>query len=126
MTAILTDAEAASGEINGAEWKWEKSRSRSSGWTAIDGAGAENMYYTRGGHYRLLPAGDGCTYDDTDDNEKTAQAVSVNKVREAPATTDEDPTFPAAPPSDRSVDENSPAGTRWASRWRPPTPLTTY
>ncbi len=111
LTATLTDAEASDAEVNGAEWKWEKSRSRSSGWTAIDGAGTENMYTpgeaTTGYYLRAM-----ATYDDTDDNERTPQAVSVNKVREAPATTDEEAAFPdATDANDRSVDENSPAGT---------------
>ena len=52
------------------------------------------------------------TYKDVEDIEKTAQVVSVNKVREAPDTEDATPIFPVDPASNaRSVDENSPAGT---------------
>ena len=52
------------------------------------------------------------TYEDADGNDKTAQAVSVNKVRAAPATTHETAAFPTdANANDRTVAENSPAGT---------------
>ncbi len=88
-------------------WKWEKSRSRSSGWTAIDGAGETETYQPTAaiGYLRAT-----ATYTDSDNEERTAHGVSVNRVRTAPTTTDEAATFPSGSGT-RSVDENSPAET---------------
>ena len=90
-------------------WKWEKSSSRSSGWTAIDDAGETETYQPDDaiGYLRAT-----ATYTDSDNGERTAHGVSVNRVRAAP-TTDAAATFPAADnANDRIVDENSPAGTK--------------
>ena len=91
-------------------WKWEKSRSRSSGWSAIDGAGSTDTYEPNGeiGYLRAT-----ATYRDSDNEERTVPAVSVNKVRAAPDSGEETAVFPdAANANDRSVDENSPADTK--------------
>ena len=90
-------------------WKWEKSRSRSSGWSEIDGAGETDTYQPDAviGYIRAT-----ATYTDSDNEERTAPGVSVNRVRAAPESTDQDPAFPtAANANNRSVDENSPAET---------------
>ena len=109
LTATLTDPEVAPLPTgNDVTWKWEKSRSRTSGWTALGGVDAamRTPDGTTDGYYLRATA----TYDDTANNDRTAQVVSVNKVRVAPTTTDEDATFPDGSDA-RSVDENSPAGT---------------
>ena len=110
LTATLTDPEVdplpAGTDV---AWKWEKSQDMSS-WTPIDSVSAamRTPDATTVGYYLRATA----TYDDTANNDRTAQAVSVNKVRAAPTTTDALAAFPT--PSDdnnRSVAENSPAGT---------------
>ena len=113
LTATLVDPEVPSPSVSGNDltWKWEKSQDKSS-WEPIDGAGTDDMYgpdASTEDYYLRATA----TYDDDDGNERTFAAVSVNKVRAEPDSTDPDATFPTADnANDRSVDENSPADTK--------------
>ena len=105
LTVSVTDPEATDTQIEAATWKWEKSRSRTSGWTAIDGA--VELTLTPDATIGYLRAT--ATYNDSFGNGKTEQAVSANTVRAVPSSA-VTYTFPLG--SDmRSVDENSPAGT---------------
>ena len=109
LTATLAAPEQH-GTTTTVTWKWEKSNSRTSGWSAIDGAGNTNTYQPEAeiGYLRAT-----ATYTDSDNEERTASAVSVNRVRAAPGSADEIAEFPtAANANDRSVDENSPADTK--------------
>ena len=108
LTATLIDPEVTSAQIDAAEWKWESSQRRTSGWTAIGGA-ADAMHSPDAiivGSYLRATA----TYKDADINDKMAQAVSVNKIRAAPTSTDENAKFPEDAGT-RRVAENSPAET---------------
>ena len=58
LTASLTDPEVTDDQITAATWKWEQSRSRTSGWTAISG-GNENDAHAGRYDQQLLPTGDG-------------------------------------------------------------------
>ena len=108
LTATLADPEVDSPDHT---WKWEQSRSRTSGWTAIGGGIAAELMpdATTTGNYLRATA----TYKDADDNDRTPQAVSVNRVRAAPATMDATRAEFDTPSdvNDRSVAENSPAET---------------
>ena len=108
LTASVTDPEVPTAADTDATWKWEKSRSRTSGWDG-DRRCRLKTYdspdATIVGYYLRATA----TYKDADFNDRTAQAVSVKKVRAAPATM-QDATFPSGSGA-RSVAENSPAGT---------------
>ena len=82
LAPILKLPNIAPGDV---AWKWEQSRSRTSGWTAIGGADVTATHLpdaNTDGYYLRATA----TYMDADNNDRTAQAVSVNKVRMAPAT----------------------------------------
>ena len=83
LTAAL-DAPEQSTTDTDVTWKWEKSQSRTSGWTTIDDADATNAYTptTATGSYYLRAT---ATYKDADGTDRTAAAVSANKMREAPA-----------------------------------------
>ena len=87
-------------------WAWERSTSRTSGWTAV--SGATSASYTTvdadADHYLRATA----SYDDGAGDGKSASAVSANPVR-APAPGNNDPSFTPAPDT-RTVDENEPAG----------------
>ena len=113
LTATLLDPEVPSPTASDNEltWKWEKSQDKSS-WEPIDGAGTDNMYVPDAStedYYLRATA----TYTDSDNEERTAAGVSVNRVRAEPDSTDPPATFPAAADAnDRSVDENSPADTK--------------
>ena len=113
LMATLVDPEVPSltADDNDLTWKWEKSQDKSS-WEPIDGAGTDEMYRpgaTTEDYYLRATA----TYDDDDGNERTFAAVSVNRVRPEPESTDAAATFPtAANANNRSVDENSPADTK--------------
>ena len=116
LMASLSDVEVTPNPPqagNDLAWKWERSRSRSSGWEAIHGEVTASLSPGEDdvGHYLRVTA----TYDvaSDDDTERTAQAVSLNKTRAAPLTADAIAVFPDTPSgaNDRSVDENSPAGT---------------
>ena len=110
LTATLIDPEVPVRSPT-ETWKWEKSRSRNSGWTAI-ADGTNNVYEpddTAINNYLRATA----TYKDADGNNRTAQAVSVNRARAAPATV-QAATFVTTPPGgndNRRVAENSPDGT---------------
>ena len=111
LMATLDDPEETLDTTNNgasdAKWKWEKSQDMSS-WTAVDSSDLRTRTRdtTTVGYYLRATA----TYDDSFGNGKTAQAVSVNKVRAAPTTAPATAMFPSG--SDmRDVDENSPAGT---------------
>ena len=101
LTAGLADPEV---DTPTPTWKWEKSQDMSS-WTPIDSVSEAERTpdATTEGYYLRATA----TYDD---EKRTAQAVSVNKVRAKPTTTDAMATFPPAATT-RMVAENSPAGT---------------
>ena len=106
LTATLTDPEV---ETLTPTWKWEKSQDMSS-WTPIDSVSeaARTPDATTVGYYLRATA----TYEDDNNNDRTAQAVSVNKVRAAPTTADANSAFPTEDDAnDRTVAENSPAGT---------------
>ena len=101
LTATLIDPEVDNPTPT---WKWEKSQDMSS-WAPIVDSVSERMRSpdaTTVGYYLRATA----TYDG---EKRTAQAVSVNKVRAAPTNAPATATFPAA--VTRDVDENSPAGT---------------
>ena len=79
LTATFTDldrASAAQPAVADVAWKWEKSQSRTSGWTAISGGTLISITpdATTTGYYLRATA----TYDDLDGDETTAQAVSAN------------------------------------------------
>ena len=112
LMATLDDPEVPSptADGNNLTWKWEKSQDMSS-WTALTIGPGTDMYTpleTDVDHYLRVTA----TYEDGDENERSAQVVSANMARAAPTTTDADSTFPTpADVNNRIVDENSPAGT---------------
>ena len=112
LTATLADPEAPNPA--NVTWKWERSRNKTSGFVLATGTGAATNAYTPvnddARHYVRVTV----TYEvaSDDDTERTAQAVSVNKARAAPTTTDETAVFPTpAADNNRSVDENLPAET---------------
>ena len=104
LNAFLTDPDMVSGPV---AWAWERSTSRTSGWTAI--SGATSASYTTvdadADHYLRASA----SYDDGAGAGKSASAVSANPVR-AQALGNSDPSFTPAPDT-RTVDENEPADT---------------
>ena len=107
LTATLTDPEVSNPTVT---WKWEKSRSRSSGWSLANAEATTESAYTPvkadEGYYLRVSA----TYEDGDGNELTVRAVSAARVRATPSETSADATFPTGSDA-RSVDENSPVGT---------------
>ena len=106
LVAVPTDPEVPNLDpADGVTWKWEKSQDMSS-WTAIAGGNAASYMpdATTTGYYLRVTA----SYKDADENDRTAQAVSANAVRVAPASTDAPASFLASAPS---VAENSPSGT---------------
>ncbi len=106
LFADLTEPDVVSGV---ATWSWERSTSRTSGWTAISGATSAS-YRTvdaDADHYLRATA----SYDDGEGAGNSASAVSANPVR-ALAPGNSDPSFPSASgPDTRTVDENEPVGT---------------
>ena len=108
LTATLTDDDATPAQVNDANWKWEHSSAANGPWTSVLTATAAT-YSPLGVLDKYLRAT--ATYTDEHGSDKTAQAVSANMVRAEPAANNVAPAFP--PGSDaRSVDENSPPGTR--------------
>ena len=122
LTATLTDDDAedtddtADGkQIDGAKWKWEQSSAAAGPWTPIL-TGTKAAYTPLGVEDKYLRVT--ATYEDEHGSDKTAQAVSANMVRAAPAANNADPVFPDEDPDidvtqvGRIVDENSPPGTK--------------
>ena len=104
LSARLTDPDVVSGAV---VWAWERSTSRTSGWTAISGAtSASYTTVDADADYYLRAT---ASYDDGAGAGKSASAVSANPVR-AFASGNSDPSFPSVPDT-RTVDENEPAGT---------------
>ena len=104
LRADLTDPDEPAGLVT---WSWERSTSRTSGWTAVSGATLAS-YQTvdaDADHYLRATA----SYDDGAGTGKSASAVSANPVR-APAPGNNDPSFLSGT-NTRTVDENERAGT---------------
>ena len=103
LFADLSDPDFVSGPV---VWSWERSTSRTSGWTPV--SGATSASYTTvaadADHYLRATA----SYDDGAGAGKSASAVSANPVR-ALAPGNNEPSFPSATDT-RTVDENEPAG----------------
>ena len=104
LSATPEDPDMVSGPV---AWAWERSTSRTSGWTPV--SGATSASYTTvaadADHYLRASA----SYDDGAGDGKSASAVSANPVR-ALAPGNNDPSFTPAPDT-RTVDENERAGT---------------
>ena len=113
LTVSVTDPDATTLQIEAATWKWEKSRSRTSGWTTIGGAAEDSRT-----HRMLLLPSSAPTYGrrrptrTADDNDKIAAGsvgqegaggayFHVTKPRTRSPTT----------PAREELTENSPAGT---------------
>ena len=103
VRASLDDPDVISGEVT---WKWERSKSRTSGWTLIDGETSESYTVAEDDldHYLRATA----SYKDGEGAGKSASAVSANPVRtrlfqlnnhEFPSSTDT-----------RTIAENAPVG----------------
>ena len=105
LTATLTDLD---GGLSGQSWTWERSPNRSSGWSTIGGASGRRYTPVDGdlNHYLRVTV----TYTDGDGPDKDEQATSMNRVQAAPVVNNP-PEFPN-PTEERSVLENSAAGTR--------------
>ena len=105
LTATLTDLD---GGLSGQSWTWERSPNRSSGWSTI--GGASGTRYTPVvddfDHYLRVTV----DYTDGHGSGKDEQATSMNRVQAAPVVNNP-PEFPN-PTEERSVLENSAAGTR--------------
>ena len=104
LNALLTDPDMVSSAVT---WSWERSTSRTSGWTAISGATSADNYtpVDADANYYLRAT---ASYDDGAGDGKSASAVSANPVRALASGTNE-PLFPSATDT-RTVDENEPAG----------------
>ena len=114
LTATLTDDDATGDQITAAKWEWEYSTAANGPWTSILTA-TTGIYPPLGVEDKYLRVT--VTYTDEHDSGKTAQAVSANMVRAAPAANNAAPVFPDEDAEDdviqvgRKVDENSPPGT---------------
>ena len=108
LTATLTDDDATPAQVTAAEWEWEHSSAVHGPWTQVLTATAAT-YSPLGVVDKYLRVT--ATYTDEHGSGKTAQAVSANMVRTAPAANNVAPAFPAGSDA-RSVDENSPSGTK--------------
>ena len=106
LNATLTDPDVVSDAV-AVTWAWERSTSRTSGWTPVSAAASESYQTVDAdtNHYLRTTA----SYDDGAGAGKSASAVSANPVR-ALASGNSDPSFPSAT-ENRNVDENEPAGT---------------
>ena len=105
LTATLTDLD---GGLSGQSWTWERSPNRSSGWSTIGGASGRRYTPVDGDldHYLRVTV----DYTDGHGSGKDEQATSMNRVQAAPVVNNP-PEFPN-PTEERSVLENSAAGTR--------------
>jgi hypothetical protein len=105
LTTTFTEADVPRNQ----SWQWARSTSRSGGWTDI-GSGKSDSYTPTlddvGYYLRVI-----LTYDDFHQTDRTLTAVSARSViRNKDINTD--PEFPASETGQRSIRENSPAGTR--------------
>ena len=103
LTATLEDDDGPTGTT----WQWYRTSSRGS--TGIAITNANSRFYTPvaedvGSYLRAV-----ASYDDGHGDDKSATAVSVNRVQEAPPAP-EPPAFPADGDYDRSILENLRAG----------------
>ena len=104
LTATLEDDDVPTSTT----WQWYRTSSRGSTGTAITGATSDNFIPEDPadvGYYLRAVA----MYDDGHGDDKTAFAVSANRVQEAPPG-QQPPVFPDNSDYDRSVRENLPAG----------------
>ena len=104
LEATLEDDDGPTGTT----WQWYRTSSRGSAGTAI--ANADSRFYTPvaddvGRYLRAV-----ASYDDGHGTGKTATAVSANRAQEAPPDP-EAPVFPADVDYERSIRENTRAGT---------------
>ena len=103
LTATLDDNDGPTGST----WQWHRTSSRSSTGTAITNANAR--FYTPDdddvGHYLRVVA----SYDDGHGDDKSAAAVSLNRVQAAPPAP-EPPVFPTDGNNDRGIRESLRAG----------------
>ena len=105
LTATLDDPDEVISTIN---WSWQRSRANSkTSWSTINGATSDSYTpaATDVGRYLRATA----SYDDGYSNGKTARAISENTVRVVPQNNNP-PRF-LTPFTNRTVDENSGAGT---------------
>ena len=103
LTATLEDDDGPTGTT----WQWHRTSSRGSAGTPI--TNADSRSYTPvaadvGSYLRAV-----ASYDDGHGDDKSAAAVSVNRVQEAPPDP-EAPVFPADGDYDRTIRENLSAG----------------
>ena len=105
-TAITAALDDPDGGVTGDTWKWESSSDQTT-WASISGATAAEYMPIVGDVNKYLRAT--ANYTDELGSSKSAQKVSVNKVRAAPLT-NSSPAFSAATAT-RSVEENAVPGT---------------
>ena len=103
LEATLTDPD---GSVTGENWVWEKSTSRTNGWSTISGATSASYTPVAGDVDNYLRAK--VTYTDRHGPNKMAYVVSDLVVRVEPPS-NRAPEFSAATAT-RSVDENTPPG----------------
>ena len=103
LTATLDDDDGPTGTT----WQWYRTSSRGSTGTAITGADSQSYTPTAAdvGRYLRVVA----SYEDGHGDDKSATAVSLNRVQAAPPAL-EPPVFPANGDYDRSIRENQRAG----------------
>ena len=126
LTATLSDPDNVTTDSD--KWQWARSRNGTSGWADIededdDQVGKTAIYMPVNddvGYYlrATVTYQDGESAADVQENDKTAQAVSTNPVRKTPYENaapvfqdDEGKEIPTDTPVERSVAENSRAGT---------------
>ena len=105
-TGVTAELEDGDDERN-VTWQWYRTSSRGSSGTEIDGATSPTYIPVGDDVGRYLRAV--ATYDDPHGDDKTAFAVSVNRVQEAPPQP-EPPVFPSTETGQRTIRENMPAG----------------
>ena len=101
LTATLDDDDGPTGTT----WQWYRTSSRGSTGTAITNSRFYTPDATDVGRYLRVVA----SYDDGHGDDKSATAVSLNRVQAAPPAL-EPPVFPANGDYDRSIRENQRAG----------------
>ena len=109
LTATLTDPDGSPTDIT---WFWERSRNRST-WViskSISNASVTSSYLVEDrelDHYLRARV----SYTDGFGVDQSASLISVQQVEPAPVGPNEAPQFPGTETGERSVDENTPAGT---------------